>query len=57
MSQPMRFGRRVSLLSTLQIRRELIAMIREEGRMKTLEVSKAETLPAWGNRGVRAMPA
>jgi len=57
MSQLMRFGRKVGLPSTLQIRRELIGMIREEERMKILKASKAETLPALGTHEVHVMSA
>ena len=49
MSDLMRFGRRLALPSTRQIRHELIAFgLREEARVKDLEKKKidAEALPA-----------
>jgi len=52
MSQLMRFGRKAALPSTLQIRHELIIMIREQERLKALETSRAETLPPLGSPGV-----
>lgn len=47
MTQSMRFGRRLALPSTLQIRQELTILMREEARRAGLEKDKAEpSIPA-----------
>ncbi len=45
MSQLMRFGRRIALPSTRQIRHELLTAIVEDERRKALKASEADLVP------------